>query len=245
MGFVVVAVLALAIVAVGVTTAHKSKSPMFESAPTPMPNHPVANSTSVTDLLAKSSDFPHIGDNRYVISDLSRSSSPDRKGALDACDKLMWPEKEYSDLVFQSAYYSPPPEHGGQSMDATIYMRDLPALGQDFDATVRDCPSFDIQSTEYGSSGEPIGTGIDRTSLTQWDIPGVAGEHHGYKVSAADISSLGTSYTSPDEYRLVGKLRGITFVVSFFDGMGDGPATAGRDLATLFENQRQRILDAP
>lgn len=81
--------------------------------------------------------------------------------------------------------------------------------------------------------------------MTAIDVPGVDGERHGYKFSELNMSSLGTSSTSPDEYRLFGTLRGVTFVVSLFDGSDIGTAAIDRDLATLFNNQRQRILDAP
>ncbi len=120
-------------------------------------------------------------------------------------------------------------------MTVTIYMRDLPALGRNFDTTLRDCPSFDTQLTEYGSGSgsEPIGTATHRTTLTTIEVPGVDGDYHGYTSSELDMSSSGTSGTSADEYRLVGNLRGVTFVASLFDGSDIGSAAVDRNLATL------------
>jgi hypothetical protein len=158
----------------------------------------------------------------------------------------MWPEKEYPDLVNRSAYYDPPPEHGGRAMTATIYIRELPTLGVNFDQAMRDCPGFDRQLTEFssGSGNKSIGTATYRTTLTALDIPGVDGERQGMTVSESQFSSTGTSSTSPDEYRLLGVLRGVTFVVSASGGSNSSAAEVDRDLATLFNNQRRRILDA-
>jgi hypothetical protein len=244
-GFAAVLVLIASAVAIGINTTGTSETSSLDTTPTTSTLSRVSASTSVTDLLARPSDFPPIGDNRYDLSDPSQNHIPARSGPLDACDRLMWPEKEYPDLVHRSAYYDPPSEHGGQSMTATVYMRELPALGPDFDTTVNDCPGFDTQLTEFSSSSESIGTAIDRTTLAALDIPGVDGEHHGYRVSEVHISSSGPSSTSPDEHRLVGILRGVTFVVSVFDGRDLGAAAIDRDLATLFNNQRHRILGAP
>lgn len=68
---------------------------------------------AVTDLLATQSDFPPIGDHQYSQGDSADSFIPTRSGPIDACDRLMWPEKEFPDVVHPSASCDPPPEHGG------------------------------------------------------------------------------------------------------------------------------------
>ncbi|MCW2625563.1 hypothetical protein, partial [Mycobacterium sp.] len=98
-GFVAVVVLITSAVAVGINTTGTSETSSRDTAPTTSTLRRVSASTSVTDLLARPTDFPPIGDNRYDLSDPSQNYIPARSGPIDACDRLMWPEKEYPDLV--------------------------------------------------------------------------------------------------------------------------------------------------
>lgn len=127
-GVVAVMMCALTVAAVGCTQADVSSPPNSDVAlTTSSPSRPVT--APVSDLLVRQSEFPSIGGNQYSQDDSAQGYTAARRGPIDACDRLMWPAKEYPDVVHRSAYYDPPPEHGGQSMAATIFMHELPSLG--------------------------------------------------------------------------------------------------------------------
>ncbi len=228
----VAAVAVVAIAAFGVLHWWPGKNtPAAEPAAGPV-------SSPVSDLLATASDFPSETGYRYKVVDLSGSFSPTSEpGDSDACSQLMWPDLQYPGVVEGVANYVPAERDSGKPTYRTdIYMRDLPAWGAEFDSTLSGCPHFNVEDSDSNHEA----------TLAPLDVTAAHGDHHGYTTTTVRIPKDGGTTTRSVSHALTTTLRGVSFSVEATSDSDSADWDAiDKNLAELFNNQRQRILDAP
>jgi len=230
LGLVAVVVVAIASVAVLHWWSEKDASS----------TQPVAGpvSSPVSALLATASDFPPATGYQYEVVDLSGSFSPTSEdGDSDACSRLMWPDLQYPGIVEGMANYTPGEGDSERPRYYTdIYMRELTAWGSEFDSTLAGCTRFNVEDSDSNHEA----------TLVPLDLAAAQGDHHGYSTTTVRIPKDGGSNTRSVSHTLTTTLRGISFSV---EARSDSDMTdwnaVDQNLTVVFNNQRQRILDAP
>lgn len=194
-------------------------------------------SSPVSALLATASDFPSESGYRYKVVDLSGAFSPTSEpGDSDACSQLMWPDLPYPGIVEGMANYVP---GGGDSekprYSTDIYMRELPAWGAEFDSTLAGCTHFNVEDSDSNHEA----------TLAPLDVAAAHGDHHGYSTTTVRSPKDGGTTSQSVSHALTTTLRGVSFSVEATSDSDSADWDAiDQNLAELFNNQRQRILDA-
>lgn len=191
--------------------------------------------TSVGELLAVESDFPRRTGYSYQVVDPSGGVPPTGEdGRLSDCDRLVWPAKEFPGIVQGRASYSSTPDSG--YFATRIYMRELPAWGNEFRTTLAGCRSLTITDSRSRFV----------TTHTPLTLTGATGELHGYRDVTVDNPISGGAATTSERHYLLGVVRGVSFAVAAGAGAGNGyPDSLDKALVVLYENQLRRIVDAP